>query len=83
MKNDWKSKLTSRKFWLAIVGFVSPLIIARGGSAELAYEITALLHAVKIAVPFARASVIDAVGTVIPVDAVRHLRVHKGHIGAL
>ncbi|MCL2856219.1 MAG: hypothetical protein FWE19_00645 [Oscillospiraceae bacterium] len=43
MKNDWKSKLTSRKFWLAIVGFVSPLIIARGGSAELAYEITALI----------------------------------------
>ena len=24
---DWKAKLTSRKFWVAVVGFVTPLLI--------------------------------------------------------
>lgn len=28
MKIDWKSKLSSRKFWLALVGFVSALLFA-------------------------------------------------------
>lgn len=28
MKIDWKKKLTSRKFWLALVGFVTPLLLA-------------------------------------------------------
>ena len=27
MKINWQQKLTSRKFWLAIVGFVTPLLI--------------------------------------------------------
>jgi len=27
---DWKTKLTSRKFWVAVVGFVTPLLIAFG-----------------------------------------------------
>jgi hypothetical protein len=40
---DWKRKLTSRKFWAAIVGFVTPLIIAGGGSQELAVEITTII----------------------------------------
>lgn len=31
---DWKRKLTSRKFWLAVVGLVSGLIVAFGGSSE-------------------------------------------------
>ena len=32
MKIDWKRKLTSRKFWVALAGFVSGLIVAFGGS---------------------------------------------------
>jgi uncharacterized membrane protein len=40
---NWKQKLTSRKFWLAVVGFVTPLVVALGGSAEKATEITALI----------------------------------------
>jgi hypothetical protein len=43
MKPNWKRKLTSRKFWAAIVGFVTPIIIARGGSLELVTEVTALI----------------------------------------
>lgn len=30
MKIDWKRKLTSRKFWAAVVGFVTPLLISFG-----------------------------------------------------
>ena len=36
MKIDWVRKLTSRKFWLAVAGLVSGLILAFNGSAELA-----------------------------------------------
>ena len=43
MKSDWKRKLTSRKLWAAVVGFVTPLILASGGSAELATEIAAII----------------------------------------
>lgn len=28
---DWKKKLTSRKLWVAVAGFVSGLILAFGG----------------------------------------------------
>ena len=43
MKIDWVAKLTSRKFWAAIVGFITPLIIVGGGSAEQAAKITAII----------------------------------------
>ena len=33
---DWKRKLTSRKFWVAVVALVSGLILAFGGEAEVA-----------------------------------------------
>ena len=33
---DWKRKLSSRKFWMAIALFVSGLILAFGGSKETA-----------------------------------------------
>ena len=42
---DWKSKLTSRKFWAAIAEFVTMLIVAFGGTQETAVQITALIMA--------------------------------------
>lgn len=42
---DWKTKLTSRKFWAAIAEFVTMLIIALGGTQETAVQITALIMA--------------------------------------
>ncbi len=30
MKINWKQKLTSRKFWAAIIGFVTAILIAFG-----------------------------------------------------
>ena len=40
MKIDWKRKLTSRKLWISIAGFVTGLIIIFGGSQETADKIS-------------------------------------------
>lgn len=42
---DWKSKLTSRKFWVAIANFVTMLIIAFKGTQETAAQISAIIMA--------------------------------------
>lgn len=45
MKIDWKRKLTSRKFWAAVAGFVSMLLIYFGKEAGQAEQIAALIMA--------------------------------------
>lgn len=40
---DWKHKLTSRKFWIAIVGLVTGLIIYFGGTEESAAQIEGVI----------------------------------------
>ena len=40
MKIDWKRKLTSRKLWLAVAGFVTGMILAFNGSAETAETVS-------------------------------------------
>ena len=40
MKIDWKKKLTSRKFWMAVAGFVSGLIIAFTGDETTATTVS-------------------------------------------
>ena len=40
MKIDWKTKLTSRKFWMSVVGFVTGLILAFNGSVEVAETVS-------------------------------------------
>ena len=42
---DWKRKLTSRKFWVAVAEFVSMLIVAFGQGEDTAVKITALIMA--------------------------------------
>lgn len=37
---DWRKKLTSRKFWMAVAGFVVGLIMAFNGSAEVAETVS-------------------------------------------
>ena len=44
-KINWKRKLTSRKFWAAIAGFVAMLVVAFGGTEDQATQITALIMA--------------------------------------
>ena len=45
MKIDWKSKLTSRKFWSAVVGFVAPTLLAFGATDSTATQVTAIIMA--------------------------------------
>lgn len=40
MSFDWKRKLTSRKLWLAVAGFVVGIIVAFNGSAEVAETVS-------------------------------------------
>lgn len=42
-KIDWKRKLTSRKFWMALAGFIGPLLLAFGASEAVAAQVTALI----------------------------------------
>lgn len=42
---NWKQKLTSRKLWVAVAGFISGLVLAFKGSAELAETISGCVMA--------------------------------------
>lgn len=39
-KIDWKKKLTSRKLWVSIAGFVAGLVVAFGGSENASQTVT-------------------------------------------
>ena len=43
MKIDWRRKLSSRKFWLAIIGFVTPLLYMAKFNDEAITSIVALI----------------------------------------
>ncbi len=45
MKIDWKKKLTSRKFWVAVVGFVTPLLLAFGVTEEVVTQVASIIMA--------------------------------------
>ena len=40
MTIDWKRKLSSRKLWLAVAGFISGLILAFGGAESTAATVS-------------------------------------------
>ena len=42
---DWKRKLTSRKLWLAVVAFVTPLLLAFGLTENTVTQIAAIIMA--------------------------------------
>ena len=43
MKIDWARKLSSRKLWIAIAGFVSGLIMVFGGTETMASTISGVI----------------------------------------
>ena len=45
MEINWKSKLTSRKFWAALIGFINPLMISIGFSENKAAQVAAIIMA--------------------------------------
>ena len=44
-KINWQRKLTSRKLWVSVAGFVSLLVVALGGVQNSATQIIALIMA--------------------------------------
>ena len=42
---DWKTKLTSRKFWVTVIGFVVPLLVAFGMTDNQAAEVASIIMA--------------------------------------
>ncbi len=44
-KIDWTHKLTSRKFWAAVAGFVTAIMIAAGAKDSSVTEVTAIIMA--------------------------------------
>lgn len=44
-KIDWVKKLTSRKFWVAVAGFVTGIILAFKGNAETAKTVSGCIMA--------------------------------------
>ena len=40
---DWKAKLTSRKFWMAVIGFVTGLLTYLGVGVEKSEQIGSLI----------------------------------------
>lgn len=45
MSIDWKRKLTSRKFWMAVVAFITPLLLAFGVAETNVTQVTAIIIA--------------------------------------
>ena len=43
MNIDWKRKLTSRKFWTALIGFITPIMLAFGASEHAATQTAAII----------------------------------------
>lgn len=43
MSVDWKRKLTSRKFWVAIVGLVTGLLLANKVDAETVEKVSGII----------------------------------------
>ncbi len=78
-KINWKQKLTSRKFWAAIVSFVALLVVALGGTEAQATQITALIMAGATVVAYIIGEgLVDAVsaGQMTSIQ-VQHSRIHR------
>ena len=45
MTIDWKQKLTSRKFWMAVVAFITPLMLAFGVAEDTTTQVVAIVMA--------------------------------------
>ena len=45
MTIDWKRKLTSRLFWMAVVAFITPLLLAFGVTEDSVTQVTAIIIA--------------------------------------
>lgn len=42
-KINWKRKLSSRKLWIAVIGFITPLLLAFGVTEDIATQIASII----------------------------------------
>ena len=52
VKIDWKRKLTSRKFWVAVIGFVTAVIVALNIDKMTAEQVAAIISAMGTLVAY-------------------------------
>lgn len=52
MKIDWKRKLTSRKFWAMIAGFIAAVLAFVGTSDTVITQVTAIISAAGVIVAY-------------------------------
>lgn len=52
MKIDWKKKLTSRKFWAAVVGFVTSVLTAVGCADNTVVMATSVIMAGAVLIAY-------------------------------
>lgn len=59
MKINWRKKLTDRRLWAAIIGFITPVLIAFGVADKTVAAITAAISAGAAVVSFLIANTIS------------------------
>lgn len=52
MNIDWKSKLTSRKFWAAVVGFVTAVLFAFNVDAGTTEKVVGIITAGSVMIAY-------------------------------
>ena len=52
MKIDWKRKLSSRKFWAAVIGFVSAILVACNYDKLTIEQVAAVISAAGVLVAY-------------------------------
>ena len=51
-KIDWKSKLTSRKFWAAVTGFVTAIMVAFGANDLTIEQVASVISASAVLIAY-------------------------------
>lgn len=52
MKINWKQKLTSRKFWVAVIGFVTAIMVAFGANDLTIEQVIGLVTAASTLIAY-------------------------------
>lgn len=52
MKIDWKRKLSSRKFWAMVGGFIAAVMAFLGASEAVSTQITAIISAAGVIIAY-------------------------------
>lgn len=52
MKTNWKQKLTSRKFWAAVIGFITAIMSAFGMSDMSVEQVVSVVSALSVLIAY-------------------------------